>query len=282
MVTLQSLQLVMQLLAKVTAIERFAPVSPPDPQQFLSFSSLCFIIQLPAVFLTWIGLELFVSFDVLRFNSFCLAFSVCLSRMGATVFVQPLDLVKNRMQLSGQGTKAREYKTSFHALFSILKNEGIRGIYTGYLTPPLPLCHIFYASPTTGLLELLFLETSCLKCVQTGFIDDAITVSCILQQVAQCLWCYGPIIQISVGYKSSQMLCFLLCLSLSAGLLRQATYTTTRLGIYTILFEKMTGADGRPPSFILKVHLTVFTILRTTTVNFLLLVTVTACSPCRL
>ncbi|MEQ2175448.1 hypothetical protein GOODEAATRI_018063 [Goodea atripinnis] len=44
--------------------------------------------------------------------------------MGATVFVQPLDLVKNRMQLSGQGTKAREYKTSFHALFSILKTEG--------------------------------------------------------------------------------------------------------------------------------------------------------------
>ncbi|KAF1381147.1 hypothetical protein PFLUV_G00171510, partial [Perca fluviatilis] len=54
-----------------------------------------------------------------------------LAGMGATVFVQPLDLVKNRMQLSGQGTKAREYKTSFHALFSILKNEGVGGIYTG-------------------------------------------------------------------------------------------------------------------------------------------------------
>uniref|UniRef100_G3N827 Mitochondrial 2-oxoglutarate/malate carrier protein n=1 Tax=Gasterosteus aculeatus TaxID=69293 RepID=G3N827_GASAC len=40
--------------------------------------------------------------------------------------------------------------------------------------------------------------------------------------------------------------------TLSAGLLRQATYTTTRLGIYTILFEKMTGADGRPPNFLLK------------------------------
>uniref|UniRef100_A0A3B3V6D7 Uncharacterized protein n=1 Tax=Poecilia latipinna TaxID=48699 RepID=A0A3B3V6D7_9TELE len=55
--------------------------------------------------------------------------------MGATVFVQPLDLVKNRMQLSGQGTKAREYKTSFHALFSILKNEGLGGIYTGSVPP---------------------------------------------------------------------------------------------------------------------------------------------------
>lgn len=55
------------------------------------------------------------------------------------------------------------------------------------------------------------------------------------------------------------MVLFSLCLSLSAGLLRQATYTTTRLGIYTILFEKMTGADGRPPSFLLKVLATPFT-----------------------
>ncbi|KAI3376183.1 hypothetical protein L3Q82_016390, partial [Scortum barcoo] len=107
--------------------------------------------------------------------------------MGATVFVQPLDLVKNRMQLSGQGTKAREYKTSFHALFSILKNEGVRGIYTG------------------------------IRVKDYGEMNKDIS-----------------------------------SLSLSAGLLRQATYTTTRLGIYTILFEKMTGADGRPPNFFLK------------------------------
>ncbi|KAI2664055.1 Mitochondrial 2-oxoglutarate/malate carrier protein [Labeo rohita] len=92
------------------------------------------------------------------------------SLMGATVFVQPLDLVKNRMQLSGQGSKAREYRTSFHAVASILRNEGIRGIYTG----------------------------------------------------------------------------------LSAGLLRQATYTTTRLGIYTVLFERMSKADGTPPNFFMK------------------------------
>ncbi|XP_074121067.1 mitochondrial 2-oxoglutarate/malate carrier protein [Sminthopsis crassicaudata] len=93
-----------------------------------------------------------------------------LAGMGATVFVQPLDLVKNRMQLSGEGAKTREYKTSFHALTSILRTEGLRGIYTG----------------------------------------------------------------------------------LSAGLLRQATYTTTRLGIYTVLFERLTGADGTPPGFLLK------------------------------
>ncbi|KAJ6654924.1 hypothetical protein lerEdw1_006395 [Lerista edwardsae] len=93
-----------------------------------------------------------------------------LAGMAATVFVQPLDLVKNRMQLSGEGAKTREYKTSLHAVGSILRAEGVRGIYTG----------------------------------------------------------------------------------LSAGLLRQATYTTTRLGIYTILFEKLTAADGTPPAFLTK------------------------------
>lgn len=74
--------------------------------------------------------------------------------MTATLFVQPLDLVKNRMQLSGVGSGKKEYKTSFHAIQGILKNEGIIGMYSG----------------------------------------------------------------------------------LSAGLLRQATYTTTRLGVYTWLF----------------------------------------------
>jgi solute carrier family 25 oxoglutarate transporter 11 len=91
------------------------------------------------------------------------------SGMMATLFVQPLDLVKNRMQLSGEGGKAREHKTSLHAIRSILKNEGFIGIYTG----------------------------------------------------------------------------------LSAGLLRQATYTTTRLGVYTVLFEQF-SKDGKPPNFAMK------------------------------
>ena len=39
--------------------------------------------------------------------------------------------------------------------------------------------------------------------------------------------------------------------SLSAGLLRQATYTTTRLGVYNILFEKFSSKDI-PPSFAVK------------------------------
>lgn len=72
--------------------------------------------------------------------------------MGATFFVQPLDLVKNRMQMAGK----KEYISSYHALRTIIANEGLFAIYNG----------------------------------------------------------------------------------LSAGLARQASYTTTRLGIYSLLFEK--------------------------------------------
>ena len=42
-----------------------------------------------------------------------------------------MDLVKNRMQLSGEGGSAKAYKNSFHAVTSIVKTEGITGIYAG-------------------------------------------------------------------------------------------------------------------------------------------------------
>ncbi|XP_071805044.1 mitochondrial 2-oxoglutarate/malate carrier protein-like [Asterias amurensis] len=93
-----------------------------------------------------------------------------LAGMGATVFVQPLDLVKNRMQMSGEGGASRQYKTSVHAIRAIIAGEGVLGLYNG----------------------------------------------------------------------------------LSAGLLRQATYTTTRLGIYTTLFDMVSGSDGKPPNFLMK------------------------------
>jgi len=51
--------------------------------------------------------------------------------MGATLFVQPLDLVKNRLQLSGERGQAKMYKNSYDALSKILKAEGIFGIYNG-------------------------------------------------------------------------------------------------------------------------------------------------------
>lgn len=90
--------------------------------------------------------------------------------MSATVCVQPLDLVKNRMQMSGVGASASGYRNSFHALSSIIASEGVFAVYSG----------------------------------------------------------------------------------LSAGLLRQATYSTCRLGIYTSLFEHFSGPDGQMPNFLTK------------------------------
>jgi len=88
--------------------------------------------------------------------------------MGATVFVQPLDLVKNRMQ-GIKVLKGEKRPTSLSVLMGVVRNEGVKTLYNG----------------------------------------------------------------------------------LSAGLLRQATYTTTRLGIYTFLFEKL-STDGKPPPFLVK------------------------------
>lgn len=91
--------------------------------------------------------------------------------MAATCFVQPLDLVKNRMQITKSA--GGEKVTSLSILTNVIKNEGVFKLYNG----------------------------------------------------------------------------------LSAGLLRQATYTTTRLGIYTWLFEKFSNPDGSPPGFFVKAGL---------------------------
>merc|ERR1712013_670104 len=93
-----------------------------------------------------------------------------LSGMGATLFVQPLDLVKTRMRVAKSSGGAKP--STFGVITSVIKNEGISTLYNG----------------------------------------------------------------------------------LSAGLLRQATYTTTRLGIYTWLFEKF-STDGKPPNFAMKAAL---------------------------
>ncbi len=73
--------------------------------------------------------------------------------MSATLFVQPLDLVKNRMQLSGEGGTAKAYKNSFHAITSIVKAEGVTGIYTGYKKDYL---NVFKAS-----VKKIFLSKGC-------------------------------------------------------------------------------------------------------------------------
>ncbi|KAH8349683.1 hypothetical protein KR084_004224, partial [Drosophila pseudotakahashii] len=53
-----------------------------------------------------------------------------ISGMLATCLVQPMDLLKTRMQISGSlGT--REYKSSFEVLSKVMKNEGMLSLYNG-------------------------------------------------------------------------------------------------------------------------------------------------------
>eukprot|EP00048_Salpingoeca_helianthica_P016428 m.232272 g.232272 ORF g.232272 m.232272 type:complete len:299 (-) comp18660_c0_seq1:37-933(-) len=94
-----------------------------------------------------------------------------LSGMGATLFVHPFDLLKNRMQLAGRNSTA---KISFlGTIRNIATNEGVLHFYDG----------------------------------------------------------------------------------LSAGLLRQATYTTTRLGLYNAMLDHFSDPNGKPLSFATKTAL---------------------------
>lgn len=51
--------------------------------------------------------------------------------MGATLIVQPVDLVKNRMQMSGEGGAKRDHANSFQAVKNIIRNEGVLALYGG-------------------------------------------------------------------------------------------------------------------------------------------------------
>nr|CAX82420.1 Mitochondrial 2-oxoglutarate/malate carrier protein [Schistosoma japonicum] len=97
------------------------------------------------------------------------------SGMCASVCVQPLDLLKNRMQMSGIGNATSSQRNSLQVFLSVIRNEGFFAIYSG----------------------------------------------------------------------------------LSAGLLRQATYSTARLGIYTNLFEQYTKRKQQSPNFLTKISIAV-------------------------
>ncbi|RZC42729.1 solute carrier family 25 member 35 [Asbolus verrucosus] len=58
-----------------------------------------------------------------------------LAAMGASLFSNPFDVLKTRMQLQGElkarGQHAVHYKNTLHAAYVIAKNEGIRGLQKG-------------------------------------------------------------------------------------------------------------------------------------------------------
>lgn len=54
-----------------------------------------------------------------------------LSGCGATLIVQPLDLIKTRLQLSGEGGSARVHRSTLHAIGNIVRQEGLVNLYNG-------------------------------------------------------------------------------------------------------------------------------------------------------
>jgi solute carrier family 25 (mitochondrial oxoglutarate transporter), member 11 len=55
-----------------------------------------------------------------------------LSGIGATCIVQPIDLIKTRMQLAGMSSDGVVYKNSLDAAQKIIKSEGFKSLYKGY------------------------------------------------------------------------------------------------------------------------------------------------------
>ena len=51
--------------------------------------------------------------------------------MGSTLVCYPMEVLKFRMQMSGEGGKKREHATTYHVAKSIFKKEGVSGFYSG-------------------------------------------------------------------------------------------------------------------------------------------------------
>ena len=61
-------------------------------------------------------------------------FLTSIAAVSAGMTVHPVDTVKIRMQIQGEGLAAgqgRQHKTFAHAAYNIVNKEGLRGIYRG-------------------------------------------------------------------------------------------------------------------------------------------------------
>uniref|UniRef100_F7A7B1 Solute carrier family 25 member 11 n=1 Tax=Equus caballus TaxID=9796 RepID=F7A7B1_HORSE len=159
-----------------------------------------------------------------------------LAGMGATVFVQPLDLVKNRMQLSGEGAKTREYKTSFHALTSILRAEGLRGIYTGLPADQ----RRGYKNVFNALIRIvreegvLTLWRGCIPTMARAVVVNAAQLASYSQSKQFLL---------DSGYFSDNILCHF-CASMISGLV--TTAASMPVDIVKTRIQNMRMIDGKP------------------------------------
>jgi len=75
----------------------------------------------------------------------------------ASVLVHPIDVIKLRMQLSGEGGAIRVHKTALHAVYNVGVKEGIPALYKGLTAAALR--QITYGSVRLGLYQTL--EESC-------------------------------------------------------------------------------------------------------------------------
>lgn len=51
--------------------------------------------------------------------------------MGSTLVCYPMDVLKFRMQMSGEGGRKKEHATTLHVARSIFRKEGVSGFYSG-------------------------------------------------------------------------------------------------------------------------------------------------------
>lgn len=94
----------------------------------------------------------------------------------AACFTNPLEVVKTRMQLQGElrnkGQYTVYYRNTFHALYTIAKFDGLRGIQSG-LVPALGY-QIFMNGPRLGSYQILIDMglTKDNECILCGFLKD--------------------------------------------------------------------------------------------------------------
>lgn len=81
-----------------------------------------------------------------------------LSGCGATLLVQPLDLIKTRLQLSGEGGTARAHKSTLHAIGNVVRSEGIVNLYNG-LSAAL-FRQVTYTTTRMGVFQYLMDQNS--------------------------------------------------------------------------------------------------------------------------